>query len=180
MSYRPICDTWLLARPKVPYYGAYPAGFLGRARALLGVNELDSVLHVCSGKVKDYPYSGFGVNDRTVDIDPTLQPDLVMDVRKELPSVEHFLAREGWDAILADPPYTEADAAHYTCGASVLPDPNKLLRDCLAVVKPFGRVGMLHYLLPRPPKTAKLVATVAVIVGFNNRVRMYSVFERLD
>ena len=175
MSYRPICDTWLLARPKVPYYGAYPAGFLGRARALLGVNQLDSVLHVCSGKVRDYPYSGFGANDITVDIDPVLEPHYIMDVRHELPK-----EYAPWDAVLADPPYTEADAAHYNCGASVLPDPNKLLRDCLAVVKPHGRVGMLHYLLPRPPKTAKLVATVAVIVGFNNRVRMYSVFERLD
>jgi hypothetical protein len=177
MSYRPICDVWLLARPKVPYYGAYPAGFLGRARALLGVNQFDAVLHVCSGKVKDYPYSGFSDTDRTVDIDPELQPDFVMDVRHQLPKEVEY---GGWDAVLADPPYTEADAAHYICGASVLPDPNKLLRDCLAVVKPQGRVGMLHYLLPRPPKTAKLVATVAVIVGFNNRVRMYSVFERLD
>lgn len=32
-SYRPICDLWILARPKVKYYGAYPNGFLERAAA---------------------------------------------------------------------------------------------------------------------------------------------------
>lgn len=37
MSYRPITDFWILARPKVKYYGAYPSGFLERARALVGV-----------------------------------------------------------------------------------------------------------------------------------------------
>ena len=69
MSYRPICDTWILARSKVKYYGAYPAGFLERARSQLGVHINDPVLHVCSGKVKDYPYAGgFGPNDKTVDI----------------------------------------------------------------------------------------------------------------
>ena len=35
MGYRPITDLWFLARPKVKYYGAYPNGFLERARALL-------------------------------------------------------------------------------------------------------------------------------------------------
>jgi hypothetical protein len=32
VSYRPITDVWILARPKVKYYGAYPNGFLERAR----------------------------------------------------------------------------------------------------------------------------------------------------
>ena len=31
MSYRPITDVWILGRPKVRYYGAYPSGFLERA-----------------------------------------------------------------------------------------------------------------------------------------------------
>ena len=46
MSYRPITDVWILARSKVPYYGAYPAGFLHRARTLLGVDAVGAVLHV--------------------------------------------------------------------------------------------------------------------------------------
>lgn len=62
MSYRPITDVWILARPKVKYYGAYPNGFLERARALLGVSPFDPVLHVCGGSAREYPAKprGFG------------------------------------------------------------------------------------------------------------------------
>jgi hypothetical protein len=60
MSFRPIADVWILARSKVKYFGAYPAGFLSRARDLLGVGINDQVLHVCAGKVRKYPYRGFG------------------------------------------------------------------------------------------------------------------------
>ena len=31
-DHRPICDTWILARPKVSYHGAYPSGFVEWAR----------------------------------------------------------------------------------------------------------------------------------------------------
>lgn len=176
MSYRPITDVWILARPKVAYYGAYPAGFLQRARDLLGVTAGTRVLHVCSGKVKDYPYSGFGEFDQTVDIDKKLKPDFVMDVRKELPMMNGKLE---WPAILADPPYTEEDATQYKCGSEVFPNANKLLKDCLSVVRVGGRVGMLHYVWPHPPKSARSVAAVGVLVGFNNRIRIFSVFERI-
>ena len=35
MSYRPITDLWILARPKHRYYGAFPAGYLQRGRHLI-------------------------------------------------------------------------------------------------------------------------------------------------
>jgi len=175
MSYRPITDLWLLARPKVKYYGAYPAGFLGRARDLLGVGRDGAVLHVCGGRVRDYPYRGLGVHDATVDIDPAVTPDFVMDVRTDLPPGPH----EGlWDAILIDRPYTEEDAAHYAAGAGVLPPLNDLVKRCLTRVTPGSRVGVLDYMIPRPPKTARFIACVGVVVGFGNRGRFYTVFER--
>lgn len=177
MSYRPICDTWLLARPKVNYYGAYPAGFLGRARDLLGVGQHGTVLHVCSGRIKDYPYRGVGPNDFTVDADPTLNPDFCRDIVKEpLPLNENGL----WDAVLADPPYTREDHLHYESSKFVeLPQPNALLVKMLGVVKPGGKVGMLHYMIPRPPsKGVRFIACIGVIVGFGNRGRFFTVFER--
>src|SRR5688572_3426160 len=87
MSYRPITDIWILARPKVKYYGAYPSGFLERARALLGVIPTDPVLHVCGGRAKDYPAKprGFGPNDRTLDLDAGLEPDYVQSATDQLP-----------------------------------------------------------------------------------------------
>lgn len=178
MSYRPITDIWILARPKVKYYGAYPNGFLERARALLGVTPFDAVLHVCGGAARDYPAKprGFGPHDQTLDLDETLSPDFVRAATEPLPSPSHGY---GWHALIADPPYTEADAAHYAPGATAFPSANMILRNMLDVVRVGGRVGMLHYVLPQPPKDGvKFVACVGVIVGYNNRMRCFSVFER--
>ncbi len=196
-AYRPICDTWILARPRVKYYGAYPLGFLHRARALLGVHESDSVLHLCSGKVKEYPYGGFGPNDVTLDIDRELGADIICDLRDGVPPPAHWFGRTawastsgdaggGWPAILADPPYTEEDAKQYCSGKGglVFPSAQEVLEHSLKAVAPGSRVGILHYLWPRPPTEKRIgfkvkpVAAISVLVGFGNRVRLFSVFER--
>lgn len=188
MSYRPITDVWILARPKVKYYGAYPNGFLERARALLGVTPFDPVLHVCGGRARDYPAKprGFGVFDQTLDLDPSLEPDFLQAATDSLPLMGACecldCAGHGgpeWPALIADPPYTEADADHYQPGRVAFPSANRILRNMLDVVRPGGRVGMLHYVLPQPPRDGvRFVACVGVIVGYNNRMRVFSVFER--
>lgn len=182
-DFRPICDTWILARPKARYYGAYPSGFLERARALLGVSYDDHVLHVCGGKVRDYPFRGVGPRDCTLDLDPELKPDFLMDAREMYPGAPAFQGYVNgeilWPAVLADPPYSEADAAHYAPGSAALPKPSDLLKRCLSVVRPGGRVGFLDYAAPRPPKTGvRLVAMIGVIMGFGNKARVYSVYEK--
>ena len=176
MSYRPICDLWILARPKVKYYGAYPNGFLERARALLGVTPYDAVLHVCGGRAREYPAKprGFGPHDCTLDLDESLSPDFVRSANEPITFPEF-----GWPAILADPPYTLDDAAKYQPGSVAFPKPNALLRNMLEAVRVGGRVGMLHYVLPQPPREGvRFVACIGVIAGFNNRMRTFSVFER--
>lgn len=200
-DFRPIADMWLLARPKVRYYGAYPSGFLDRARALLGVGYTDAVLHVCGGRIRDYPFRGFGPNDRTVDLDPALVPDYLMDVRHlgDVPGgripvpdepgvitdpVPADEAGQGtalcWPAVLADPPYSEGDAQHYPHAKDAFPARADLLRRCLSLVRPGGRVGFLDVIAPRPPKTGvRLVATVGVLLGYGNQIRVFSVYERL-
>jgi hypothetical protein len=188
MSYRPITDTWLLARPKVKFWGAYPSGFLARARALLGVGLDEPVLHVCAGKVRDYPFEGLGPNDKTLDLDPETKPDFLMDAREirlegsacvpACPSGPTIYAP--WPAVLIDRPYTEEDLTHYApCVQGKLPNLNKLLKDCLGIVRPGGQVGVLDYFVPRPPKDGvKFTALISVLVGYGNRMRAYSVFER--
>lgn len=181
MSYRPITDTWILARPKVPYYGAYPSGFLSRARALLGVPPDYRVLHVCGGHAKLYslpeygvvkgvPQAGFGENDKTLDIDPATNPDYCVDIRTQQ------IVDAPWPAIIADPPYTPEDSKKYAVDA--MPSAKDLLKTCLDAVTPGGRVGMLHYLWPRPPEGVKPVALITVVCGYNNRARFFSVFEK--
>lgn len=173
MSYRPICDTWILARSKTKYYGAYPAGFLHRARHVLGVGPLDVVLHVCAGKVREYPYRGVGPNDVTVDIDPETKPDLCCDVREGIPAGP-------WDAVLIDRPYTEEDADHYATGRATLPPLNALLKAALHAIPIGHRVGVLDYLWPHPGKLGQEVATIGVGTGRNSRARWFTVFEKVE
>lgn len=178
-DYRPICDVWILARPKVKYYGAYPSGFLSRARELLGVTMDDQVLHVCGGAAKEYPFRGYGPRDARMDSRAELHPELLGDVRDGVPLRGRSMDYDDlhWPAIIADPPYTIEDAKEYGTSA-IFPEPGLLLRNCINAVRIGGRVGFLHYILPRPPKTARFVACVGVIVGYGNRMRCYSVFER--
>lgn len=175
MSYRPITDTWILARAKLKggrkYYGAYLGGFPERARALLGVRIDEPVLHVCGGLARCYPYGGgFGPLDRTLDLDPSTEPDFLQDARDPWPT--------GFAAYLLDPPYSAEDASHYAVGSTAYPSPGALLKRAWEVMQPGQHVGIIHYMLPKPPTGARFVACVQVICGFNNRARCFSVFEK--
>jgi len=171
---------WILTRPKlkdgVKYYGSYLGGFPERARALLGVRISESVLHVCGGMARHYPYSrAIGLMDKTLDLDPSCKPDYLRDARESFPEI-----LPGWPGILIDPPYSEADAEFYKPGASKYPKPNQLLKNAYNALMPGGRVGIIHYILPQISKELmKPVAYVGVIAGSNNRIRIYSVFEKL-
>lgn len=178
MSYRPITDLWILARPKVKYYGAYPNGFLERALPLIGANERMDVLHLCAGRARDYPNKRLVARAITVDVDPKTQPNFCLDLSDSTEAF-HWLHQHGpWPAILVDPPYTEQDHAKYATGGAALPSANALLRLALDLVAPGCRVGVLHYVWPQPPKTARSIACVGVVAGFNNRMRCFSVFEK--
>jgi hypothetical protein len=186
MSYRPITDLWFLARAKLKggrkYYGAYLGGFPERARVLLGASINDPVLHVCGGMARYYPYAGgFGPHDRTLDLDPATEPDFLQDATAPLPPrisriVTEFTAP--FRAMLADPPYSEADAAHYVPGAAKYPAPSKIVQNMIDALPVGGRAGIIHYIVPRCPPNAKFIACVGVVCGFNNRMRAFSVFER--
>ncbi len=172
---RPITDIWILARAKLKdgrkYYGAYPGGFLERARVIVGANINEPVLHMCAGMVKHYPYKGgFGPNDKTLDLAPGTEPDYLQDAKLDYP----YPGR--WKAVLIDPPYTKEDAANYFAKKYI--SPNLLVQNGINSVNVGNRVGILHYLWPRSPRNAKCVASIGVLVGYNNRIRCYSVYER--
>lgn len=174
-GYRPITDTWFLARAKLKhgatYYGAYLGGFPERARALLGATLDEPVLHVCGGLARLYPYAGgFGPRDKTLDLDADVRPDYHQDARDAYP--------RGFKAMLCDPPYSEQDAEHYAPTAARYPAPGLIVRNALDALEPGRRVGIIHYLCPQPPASARFVACVGIVSGFNNRIRVYSVFEK--
>ncbi len=189
--FRPITDIWILARPKLKdgrkYYGAYPAGFLERARALLAVTIYDPVLHVCGGMAKYYPYErGFGPNDKTLDLDPETEPDYCQDARSPYPPLWDYSfevgysARKSWPAIIADPPYDRHHAGKYKIGADVMPTPGEILKNSLEALRPGGRVGILGWQSPRPKdKTVKLVAVISVWLGWEMKIRVFTVYEKV-
>lgn len=186
-NYRPITDMWILARAKLKdgrkYYGAYLGGFPERARALLGCSINDPVLHVCGGMARYYPYArGFGPLDCTLDIDVETKPDFCQDAREPFPcGYKNILDYEiPYKAYLIDPPYTEQDAEKYSCGSSVYPKPNVLVKNGIDALSIGGRVGIIHYVVPKCPKNAKFIACVGVICGFNNRIRVYCVYEKIE
>jgi hypothetical protein len=191
MSYRPITDTWILTRAAlkqgVKYYGAYPGGFPERARVLVGCPLDQPMLHVCGGMARSYKYSrGFGPYDKTMDLNPACKPDFLQDARdKKWPT--HIIDGDGlcavevyWGGILIDRPYTELDADQYPPGRDKLPNPHELMTTAINHVALYRKVGMIDYIIPRLPKNAKYIASVKVEVGFGNRPRQFTVFERIS
>lgn len=179
MTYRPITDVWLLARCKYAdgqkRYGGYLGGFPERARALLGASMSDSVLHVCGGKARQYPYKrGFGPFDRTLDLDPSVNPDFLQDARDPWP-FDGCLK-----AALIDSPYSLEDAEQYPPGAKAYPTPEQLLKRAVPALSVGGRVGIIHYMWPRPvPGLSDEIAVVAVGSGRLGKARWFVVFEKV-
>lgn len=178
MSYRPICDRWILARAKLldgrKFYGAYPGGFPERARVLLGAWPSEPVLHVCGGMARYYPWKGgFGANDATLDLDPALAPDYLIDAATGPYPM-------GFRAILADPPYSAEEAEKYVPGRARYPSPNQIVSLSLAALPAGGRVGVLHFMTPGMREDAKFICSVAIMVGGNNRERVFTVFEKRE
>lgn len=187
MSYRPITDFWFLTRCKykggVKRYGGYLGGFPERARRLIGCAINEPMLHLCGGLARLYPYvGGFGPNDKTLDNDASVEPDFLQDAEDPLPDPTGLRLKVGvelqpWGGILIDPPYSEEDAKRYPF--STYPNPNLLVANSLTVLPVGRKVGIIHYALPRCPKNAKFIACVGVACGFGNRIRCFSVFEKL-
>jgi len=194
LSFRPFTDTWILARPKVRYFGAYPAGFLLKARDLIGCGYGDSVLHVCAGRVRDYKcgpgcpgsnsvthFHGQGEYDLTWDLDRSLKPDLIADDCESSAWGSIITAHPQIQGVLADPPYTDWYAQHYlvnTSGAQ-RPTPNSIVTNAINILPVGGRVGILSMEWPRYPKTrARQIAVVHVLVGNGNIGRTFAVYER--
>ena len=201
MNYRPITDFWILGRQKVNYYGAFPSGFLERARELLcGIEDI--CWQLPGGMVRKYNdvriggkdsparLSGFGVNDVTFDLAEECKPDILCDLNRmpEWGGDSQDIYGEKIDgstfslirpkAILIDLPYTPDDADRYAPKRDKLPKLNTVFQNALRMVEPGGRVGVLDYMWPSPGKIkAKETAAVGVSVGRNSRIRIFSVWK---
>ena len=109
-----------------------------------------------------------------MDLDPEVSPDFLADARDPWP----LNGGQYWAGVLIDPPYTVSDSEKYAPGAACFPSPNALLCRAFEALRPAGRAGLIHYVLPAPPAGAIFVAAIGILCGFNNRIRLFSVFEK--
>jgi hypothetical protein len=193
---RPICDYWLLARCKHKYFVGYPAGFLSRARDILvSGNPNASIWHIPGGMAHKYngaggmPLKGYGPDDLRIDIRPECEPEILMDVRElDKVLVDIFIVnisgqlRYRPNAIIIDRPYSEEMSKEYlgNAGPGKFPELNKLVKDCLRIVKPFGLVGVLDWKIPSAKSVgAKCLYRIAVDVGDGSQIRSFTVWQKL-
>ena len=147
--------------------GAFPYKFLTRALVELQADPRD-VLHVCSGCLSRTDVRG-GVR---IDIRQAALPDARADGRA-LPFQDG-----SFGAVLIDPPYTE-DWARSLYNTDY-PRPSHLLTEACRVVRPGGRVGILHFIVPSPPRGRgiHLVKVIGVTTGCDFQIRAFTVYQK--
>ncbi len=145
------------------FYGAYPPEYLKRVMALFP--DATRVMHLFSGSLPPGNYT-------RVDINKNFNPDRVTDANHL--SWDCPLSR--YDLIIADPPYTKADAARYN---TPMINRKRVLEECSKVLKPGGFVVWLDTVWPMiAKKHLKLVGTIGILRSQNHRVRFTFIMRK--
>jgi SAM-dependent methyltransferase len=146
-----------------PVFGAYPKGFVLWACRAIGCAPAE-VLHMCSGMLTA---ADGGVR---VDVRQAARPTLRADARA-LPIAEGAVR-----GVLIDPPYSVEYAADLY--GTDYPRPSHLLAEAARVVRPGGRIGLLHFFIPFPPPGTRIVCVRGVTQGCGYRIRAFTIYAR--
>lgn len=145
-----------------PVYGQYPRGLIKKLLPWLRCARRE-ILHVCSGSLP----RGEGIR---VDIRPAARPDILADGRA-LPLSNGSIA-----GAMIDPPYCE-EYAQSLYGVEY-PRPSHLLREAARVVRPGGRIVLVHYITAAPAPGTRFVKALGLSIGFDAPMRAVSIYER--
>ena len=105
-----------------------------------------------------------------VDIRRGTNPDVVADARR-LP-----FASDSFEGVMLDPPFSVEYARDLY--STEYPRPSHLLAEACRVVKPCGRIGFLHFLVPLPPPGCHLEFVRGITTGCGYRIQAFTVFEK--
>lgn len=172
-----LYGTWMGGadyRQTSALYGAYPKGYLDRVMCLFPDHEADPMkpLHVFSGSLpRSLAYT-------TVDVNADRRPDFCANVY-DLPSLFTLAGgvRYRFGLVLADPPYSAADAAKYETS---MVDRRRAMAALAQVTRVGGHLVWLDCVWPIHSKRDWVtVGRITLIRSTNHRVRLVSIFQRV-
>lgn len=158
-------------RAKSTFYGAYPPGYLERVHALFpDVPAFDAqrgkltTLHVFSGSLPEGEYVRCDL------VQPAEIPFSVYDLRSD---------RDGcYQLVLADPPYSTADAVKYS---TPMIDRRRVTAALADVTEVGGHLVWLDTCWPMHNKRQwRTVGRIAYTRSTNHRTRDITIFERVE
>ena len=167
-----LYGRWVIGpdyRNKSRYYGAYPAGYVERVMALFPDRQAEALiggflttLHVFSGSLPPGDY---------------LRCDLVQSAELRCSVYDLPARQERFDLVLADPPYSVADAKHYGTG---MVDRRRAMAALAQVTRVGGHLVWLDTCWPMHRKAEwRTVGRIALTRSTNHRIRDISIFERV-
>lgn len=162
---------WLIGndyRNPSKYYGAYPKGYLDRVAALFpDMTDPRRILHAFSGSLPSGPY---------VRCDSVQGADLSCDII-DLPTAAPAAGYDPFEIVLADPPYSSADAEKY--GTKMI-NRGKVTRTLAQVTAPGGFLCWLDTCWPMHNKRDWVtVGRIYIQRSTNHRVRKLTIFRRV-
>ena len=161
---------WILGnnyRNKNQYYGEYPPNFIIRVFALFPEVLGQEILHLFSGSLGDETKGlKFDINNANP-----------VDYCGDAHNLSQVVSKK-FKLILADPPYSEEDAKHY---GNPLINRNKVIKECILLLKPKGFLCWLDQVLPMYRKRElEFIGAINVIRSTNHRVRNLFIWQKVD
>lgn len=147
----------------MPDGGGYPKRFVEWALVEMGCTEPERVLHLCSGSMLS------GVR---LDVREGMRPDVVADCTRAP------FRDESFDFILADPPYAEDYAANLYGTGSVYPRPSAITAEIARLLRPGGKAGLLHFVVPMVRKPLKIRGVYGITTGAGYAIRAWTFLEK--
>lgn len=152
--------SWTLPRPpRSKYKGGFPLFFEQNLVQLLGYP--DRIVH---------PFGGRAEIGLRVDLDPTLEPDVVADAHA-LP-----FESDSFDCVILDPPYSDEEAAQIY-GTPKL-RPARYIGESVRILRPGGWLVMYGDREPRRPARCNHALRIVIVLRPSHRPRIAMVFQK--